>query len=100
MAGDLNGLIESAVRNALAPVPVVSVAVEGRRNSADEEALYVLVTLPSDTPLVGGQRYIGAMTAVSDALIAIGEQRFPYLRLSRSGEETAEESDRPEAPVQ
>ncbi len=99
MSKDLDGLIETAVRKALAPVPVEAVAVEGRRNSADEEALYVLVTLPSDTPLVGGRLYIGAMTAVSDALIAVGEQRFPYLRLSRSGEETAEEAGRSEAPV-
>ena len=96
---ELDSLIEVAVRNALDPVTVESVAIEHRRNNADEDALYVLVTLPIDTPLIGGQRYISAMTAVSDALIAVGEQRFPYLRLSRAGEETAEESDRPEASV-
>ena len=99
MAADLHRLVETAVRKALKPVPVESVAIEGRPNNADEDALYILVTLPIDTPLIGGQRYIGAMTAVSDALIAVGEQRFPYLRLSRAGEQTAEESDRPEAPV-
>ena len=98
MAVELNRLIETAVRDALDPVTVESIAIERRLDSTDEEALYVVVTLPTGTPLVGGKRYIGAMTAVSDALIAVGEQRFPYLRLSRAGEELAEE-DRPEAPV-
>ena len=99
MAGDLERIIETAVREALLRVSVESVAVEHRRDSADEEALYVVVTLPTGTPSVGGRRYIGAMTAVSDALIAIGEQRFPYVRLNRAGEEMADESDRPEASV-
>ena len=99
MAGELERIIETAVRKALHPVSVESVAVEHRRDSADEEALYVVVTLPTGTPSVGGRRYMGAMT-VSDALIEIGEQRFPYVRLNRAGEEMADESNRPEALVQ
>ena len=99
MSGDLDNVIESAVRKALDPIPVEAITVEQRLDSGDEEALYVAVTLPIGTPLVGGQRYIATMTAVSAALIAIGEQRFPYVRLNRVGEEVAEESDRPEAPI-
>ena len=100
MAGELERVIENAVRKALHPVSVESVAVEHRRDHADEEALYVVVTLPTGTPPVGGRRYMGAMTAVSDALIAIGEQRFPYVRLNRAGEEMADETDRSDASVQ
>ena len=47
MAGDLERIIETAVREALHPVSVESVAVEHRRDSADEEALYVVVTFPT-----------------------------------------------------
>ncbi len=98
MGQGLDSVIETAVRQALDPVPVEAISVEQRRDSADEDALYVVVTLPTGTPLVGGERYIGAMTGVSDALIAIGERRFPYIRLDRAGEETAEESSWSEAP--
>ena len=86
-------VIEDTLRAALLPVAVDAIDIEERQNQVGEDALYVTVTLPTDTPLVGGKRYLAAMTAVSEALIAVGEQRFPYVRLTRNGEETAEEAN-------
>ena len=98
MAIDLQTVIEHAVRTALAPVAVDAVHVAARPDHSEEDALYVTATLPEGTPLVGGKRYVDAMTALSHALMAAGEYRFPYLRLDRVGEELSEESIGPEAP--
>lgn len=91
--------IENSLRAALLPVPVDAISIEERQDQAGEDALFVTATLPTDTPLVGGKRYLAAMAAVSDALIAAGEQRFPYVHLTRNGEETAKESDPREISV-
>lgn len=99
MATDIKAVIGTAVQAALGSIPVEAIEIEQRLDSVDEDALYITVTLPPSTPLLGGKTYLGAMTAVSDALLGIGDRRFPYLRLHHAGEETAMESERSRAPV-
>ena len=100
MAIDLQAVIERAVRSALQPMRVDMIDVEERQDSIDEDAVYITVNLPPSTPLLGGEKYLSAMTAVSDALLEAGDRRFPYLRLHHEGEDMAVEPDRGEASTQ
>ncbi len=99
MATDVRPVIENAVRSALPLVPIERIEIEERLDHADEEAFYILVELPPETPRIGGAKYLAAMTGVSNALLGIGERRFPYVRLHYLGEEDADEGEPARAPL-
>lgn len=82
----LKSVIDHAVRERLAPVVVEDVLVDPRRDSNDEDAIFVTVEVASETPVLQGDTMIAAMVAVSDALQEHGETRFPYLMVHRAGE--------------
>lgn len=82
----LKSVIDHAVRARLAPVVVEDVLVDPRRDSNDEDAIFVTVEVASETPVLEGDTMIATMVAVSDALQEHGETRFPYLMIHRAGE--------------
>ena len=91
--GDLQAAIENAVKRSLAPAPLQAVDIELGHDSDDDEALFVTVTLPAGTPLVGGEKYAAAMIAVSNLLLDAGDQRIPYVRLHHVGELEPDEGE-------
>lgn len=93
MAIDPRPVIERTLRAALHLVPVDAIDIASGRDHADEEALFIVVELPPSTPLVGGEKYLAAMTGVSDALLKLGDSRFPYIRLDHVEEQDAQEFD-------
>lgn len=96
MAGSVNGgLIDKTVRRALDSINVRTVDVEIVHDEQDSETYFITVNLPPETPLIGGAKYLDTMVKVSDALLAIGDPRFPRIRLHHEGEEMAEEPDHP-----
>ena len=82
----LKSVIDHAVREQLAPVVVEDVLVNPRRDSNDEDAIFVTVKVALQTPVLQGDAMIAAVVAVSDALQRPGETRFPYLMIHRTGE--------------
>lgn len=82
----LKSVIDHAVRARLAPVVVEDVLVDPRRDSNDEDAIFVTVEVAPETPVLPGDMTIATMVAVSDALQEHGETRFPYLMIHRAGE--------------
>ena len=93
MAADLRPAIESALENALRPALIAHVDIVPKHNHVDEDALYIVAELASTEERVGGERYLAAMTAVSDALYAIGDSRSSYVRIRYLGEESADEGE-------
>jgi hypothetical protein len=55
-----------------------------------EEALFIDAILKPNSPLVDADAYSGALGALSDALLKIGDRRFPYLSLHHPDAEPAE----------
>lgn len=58
---------------------------------SDEPAIFVDAILSADAPPLPGNAIIDAHFALSQALLAGGEDRFPYLRTKRLGDELPED---------
>jgi hypothetical protein len=54
---------------------------------SDEPAVFVDAILAAGAPPIPGQVSMDARLALSDALLAAGEERFPYLRTRRLGDD-------------
>lgn len=80
---ELRDIIETTIRRELAPVPISDVSIEERVDQDQVESLYVTVHLPATTEPLPGAKLLGAMAAVNAAVLACGEDRFPYLRTRR-----------------
>lgn len=68
---------------------------------SDEPAVYVYAVLGMDAPPLEGDAFIKAHSALNRALLDAGEERFPYLRTKRLGDEPPEDEDQdePRAPL-
>ncbi len=53
-----------------------------------EEALFIDAILKPKTPVVEGKAYSAALGALSNALLARGDRRFPYLALRHPSRST------------
>lgn len=91
MTEGIRSTIEGALHAALKPIVFETIEIVSGHDHADEEALFIVVELPSSTPPIDGDRYLSTVTGVSDALLAIGERRFPYVKLRRLDSEGSDE---------
>ena len=82
------GLIADRVlRSAFKSYGFERAEVRSGRDNGDEPAVYVDAVLGEGAPALSGSVVIDAHVALSHELLARGEERFPYLRTRRLGDE-------------
>ncbi|KAF2991304.1 hypothetical protein MJC1_01653 [Methylocystis sp. MJC1] len=83
--------IERALIQTLGPSAIDHVVIREELNHADEEALFLEVVMKrSDQPL-STDKSIDARVAVSDALLAIRDSRFPYMKFTHPEDVSVED---------
>ncbi len=77
---DVRVLADQVLQPILGPVGFMSADVEERENHAGEDAFFVKVHFAPGSTVADGWTYTDALMGVREALLARGEQRFPYLQ--------------------
>jgi hypothetical protein len=83
-------LIDAVLRETLGPYGFDYSDVRVDYDHDGEEALFIDAILRPKTPLIEGKVYSEALSALSNALLARKDRRFPYLMLRHLDEESAE----------
>ena len=99
MAIDVQPLIEDAVRAALPTVQPHGIDIVFGEDHNNEEAWFVAIEVPPETPRLGGQMLLAAITGVNAALLAAGEPRFAYVHIRYLGDEPVDEGESVKASV-
>lgn len=75
----------------LGPSAIDHVVIREKLDHADEESLFLEVVMKrSDAPL-SADKSVNARVAVSDALLAISDSRFPYIRFTHPDDVSVED---------
>jgi hypothetical protein len=83
-------LIEEVLRRTLGPYGFDHAEVRVAPDHAGDEALFIDAVLKPKSGLVGGKVSNEAHGALSDALLAHGDRRFPYMSIRHPDDEPAE----------
>ncbi|WP_156967748.1 hypothetical protein [Methylosinus sp. PW1] len=81
--------IDDALRRALGPARFDHVDVREDFNHADEPALFLDIVTKTGPDDLSARESIETQVAVSNALLALGDTRFPYLSFKFPGDEYA-----------
>lgn len=81
--------IDDALRRSLGPSSFDHVEVREDYDHADEPALFLDVVTKTGADLLSAEALIDTQMAVSDALLALGDTRFPYLSFKFPGDQYA-----------
>lgn len=90
----LQAIADRVLRPALGAFRYERAEVRTGRDYSDEPAVFVDAVLGKGAPELGSMTLIDAHFALSEALLAEGEERFPYLRTKR-----LDDDDRPEEVI-
>lgn len=88
---------DKVLRDALQRAGYDYVEVKTGLDQDEAPALYVTAVLKPKSSVVDGRTFSAALTALSDALLARGESRFPYLRLHHPDDVRAPDEPRRKA---
>ncbi|WP_159730269.1 hypothetical protein [Methylosinus sp. Ce-a6] len=81
--------IDDALRRALGPARFDHVDVREDYDHADEPALFLDIVTKTGADDLSARESIETQMAVSNALLALGDTRFPYLSFKFPGDEYA-----------
>ncbi len=91
---EIQAVAEQVLRSRLAAFGFQHVEVRSGLDYSNEPAVYVDAILGDGAPALASTTLMDAHLALSDALLARGEDRFPYLQTKRIGDD-----DRPDEIV-
>jgi len=89
MTDAMRHAIDDALRHALGPSRFDHVDVREDYDHADAPALFLDVVTKTGADDLSARESIETQMAVSDALLALGDTRFPYLSFKFPGDEYA-----------
>lgn len=91
---EIQAVADHILRSRLAPFGFQRAEVRSGLDYSNEPAVYVDAVLGEGAPALEPTTLMDAHLALSDALLAQGEDRFPYLQTKRLGDD-----DRPDEIV-
>lgn len=92
-------LIEDVLRRTLGPYGYDHAEVRVGTDHAGDEAIFIDAILKPKSGLVGGKASGDALGALSNALLAHGDRRFPYVFIRHPDDEPTEPPSMPEDPA-
>ncbi len=90
---EIRQIAERVLRPALADYKYQHAEVRTGLDASDEPAIFVDAVLGEGAPILEPRVLIDAHVALSQGYLARGETRFPYLRMRRTDDEYAEDSE-------
>lgn len=89
MTEAVRSAIDDALRRALGPARFDHVEIREDYDHADEPALFLDIATKTGADDLSARESIETQMAVSDALLALGDTRFPYLSFKFPSDEYA-----------
>lgn len=96
---EIRKIADAALRDALRDAGFVESEVRFGLDHDGERAIFVAARFRAGSGPIGGSASIRAMRALSDALLARGEERFPYLINEYPDDERPEDEPRDRRPA-
>ena len=94
---DAKRAVQKAIRGILAETKIEEINVGFREDHTGAPALFVTVSLKSGQASPSGTKLIDSIKAMTDSLLEIGDDRFPYLSFNAPEDNQAEDTRRPAA---
>lgn len=94
MTDAMRHAIDDALRRALGASRFDHVDVREDFNYAEEPALFLDIVTKTSADLLSAKAVIETQLAVSDALLALGDTRFPYVSFKFPGDDYASDDIR------